>query len=261
MSNYTLYAIWNNDLDYRFCEGYENVENNNYNSWIMEPANAFSSLIFIYYSCIGLYRERNHVISNEMRYSYMMLIICGIGSFLFHSQFIYIFRLMDEIPMIILATTSAWVYSRYLLHYTICVPDMIQFFWMFYCVSLISLTPFISPTIFRVGFGIPIIYTFLLLKSFVLCYRELIQWYVVSILSISIGFICWNVDNIYCNSIINMFKFHLWWHLFVGYAAYTLIEFSFYFHLRRKEYFSNEIIIMKQYGIFLYIDTKPNIDK
>ena len=252
---HTIDTIWNDRVSFYFCEGRIHDELGITSSlWIEEPSNAISSLLFCVIGYYGLFRKRRHNISEQMKYTYTIFTICGLGSFLFHSHFIHLFRYMDEIPMVLLGITSAYTYSIYLINNNSLYYYVVPAFWQGYGIFILSCNPYLSPECFRLGFGIPMIYTYGLLYSYVSTIPILYKWYMNSLYTICLAFLLWNIDVWFCNSYVNAAKFHMLWHILIGYSANTLIELSFYFYLKKeKNYFHNEIQF-KDDMFFLHID-------
>ena len=69
---HTIDTIWNDRVSFYFCEGRMHDEWGITSSlWIEEPSNAISSLLFCVTGYYGLFRKRHHIISEQMKYTYI----------------------------------------------------------------------------------------------------------------------------------------------------------------------------------------------
>ena len=111
---------WDDYVGFGFCEskiearGNGGVNGGVNGVGVDEPFNALSSLAFVLYGINGLRKTRtnHHVI-----FCNSLLIFCGIGSILFHLKLCHLFRYLDEIPMILLSSYSAYFFSSTILYY------------------------------------------------------------------------------------------------------------------------------------------------
>ena len=209
---------WNDYVGFGFCESRIESQNNSgvYGVYGVadEPFNALSSLAFVLYGINGLRKTKtnHHVI-----FCNSLLIFCGIGSILFHLKLCHLFRYFDEIPMILLSSYSAYFFSSSIFGY----HKLHCFFWTSYALFLISANVFLDPTIFRILFGIPLAYTMYVLTYI---YHVFQEEYNGILTYMCIGLLFWILDMHLCSPIVNIMRLHCFWHLFIGYAAYQLID-------------------------------------
>lgn len=204
--------------------------------YIAEFWNTVSNVVMIVPPLLnGLYYWR---IGLELRYVYLnfALFVVGIGSWLFHMTLKYEMQLLDELPMIY--GTAMIIYT---LHHTvsnikyesnsdIVIP-------VSYCVtaSLVYIT-MRNPILHQTFYGCLVF--LLIYKSVQACktQQRIIPYAMISFFLYLIGFILWNIDNVYCSSVRHarhhtryeykpITQLHAWWHLFSGLASSLQIVF------------------------------------
>lgn len=186
-----------------FCE-----QDNLHSSFIVEYYNTISSLPYIFLGYYGFYYYKQLHYKNN--YSFILLILIGFGSCLFHATMNRFTQLLDEIPMIWLNT---------FLIYQIC--DSYLFFILSFMITIIY-SIYHSYTIFLIYFGYTGLLIFLIpifLNKNLLAKRLLI----LSLTLFIFGFIQWIIDNTFCSYVHNYYL-HAWWHILSGFSVYFYIQ-------------------------------------
>jgi len=238
---------WNTHSNFNFCEG--QISAYHHNKYFEEFINSISSLFITFLGVYGLYISRNFKLSKGVIKSYVLLIICGIGSALFHSNLIELFRYLDEFPMILSSTYSTYIFSYYfansrLLKYLLCL------FWYSYCIILMALNIFIHPDLFRTLFGIPMALTIIII-TIVSIKKNIIRRIIPRLIILPVVAVTlWSIDMHYCCSYIHYLYLHTCWHILIGYTAILIIEINIIFTLYRKKCNMDQIIIYDKFPLF-----------
>uniref|UniRef100_A0A3Q2WHG8 Alkaline ceramidase n=1 Tax=Haplochromis burtoni TaxID=8153 RepID=A0A3Q2WHG8_HAPBU len=184
--------------------------------YIAEFWNTVSNLIMILppiYGAIQTFRD-----GLESRYicSFLGLAAVGVGSWCFHMTLLYEMQLLDELPMI---------YSTCIV--SVSISCMIQL-----CFKSKHLP------CFQVMYG-ALVACLVLRSIFIVTW--VYPWhkplFYTSLAIFLLGFLLWNIDNIFCDSLRAsrqtlppgvgvVTQFHAWWHIFTGLGSYLHILFS-----------------------------------
>lgn len=81
----------------KWCE-----DKNVYSDYIIEWYNALTGICLSLSGVLFYLNNRNNIFISKFNETTIILIILGIGTVLFHSTLLYIFQLVDEIPMLLL---------------------------------------------------------------------------------------------------------------------------------------------------------------
>uniref|UniRef100_A0A8C6SK24 Alkaline ceramidase n=1 Tax=Neogobius melanostomus TaxID=47308 RepID=A0A8C6SK24_9GOBI len=191
---------------------------------IAEFWNTVSNLIMIIPPICGAIQTYRDGL--EFRYicSFIGLTAVGIGSWCFHMTLLYEMQLLDELPMIY--STCVFVYCLYE-----CFKQekTISFF-------LIALLLLFSVSVILCRRLITAYYLITMLYS-LYCECRVYPWLkplcYTSLGIFMLGFLLWNIDNIFCDSLRNtapgvgvVTQFHAWWHIFTGLGSYLHILLS-----------------------------------
>uniref|UniRef100_A0A3Q2TT17 Alkaline ceramidase n=1 Tax=Fundulus heteroclitus TaxID=8078 RepID=A0A3Q2TT17_FUNHE len=201
--------------------------------YIAEFWNTVSNLIMILpplYGAVHTYRN-----GLEFRYicSFLGLSAVGVGSWCFHMTLLYEMQLLDELPMIY--STCVFVYCLYECFKQ---ENSISLFpivlLLIFSVSVTS--KYVSP--FQVMYGVLV--ACLVMRSIFIVtwvYPWLRALCYTSLGVFLLGFLLWNIDNIFCDSLRAsrqmmppgvgvVTQFHAWWHIFTGLGSYLHILLS-----------------------------------
>ncbi|KAM8897921.1 alkaline ceramidase 3 [Spinachia spinachia] len=206
--------------------------------YIAEFWNTVSNLIMILppiYGAVQTFRD-----GLEFRYicSFLGLAAVGVGSWCFHMTLIYEMQLLDELPMIY--STCVFVYCLYecfkeenrvgllpialLLIFSVSVT-VVYLQWKEPVFHQVMYGALVACLVMRSVFIVTWMYPWLR----PLCYTSLGVFL--------LGFLLWNIDNIFCDTLRTSrqmlpsgvgvaTQFHAWWHIFTGLGSYLHIILS-----------------------------------
>ena len=213
------------------------------NHYIAEFWNTITNLGFILPSIYGM---RNcHKLNIEARYTYsfILLLLVGVGSWMFHMTLRYEMQLLDEIPMMWCGS-----YIVYCLYRSRCIgftkeARIVGFILVAHCtIGTLLYMANKNPIFFQTMFGLVVISGVSL--SIYQNYRHYspLGWKLskAAVIFTIIGFLFWNLDNLYCDQLSNIrerrlrehsiltylspiTQLHGWWHIFAGCATYAQI--------------------------------------
>uniref|UniRef100_A0A669D2P3 Alkaline ceramidase n=1 Tax=Oreochromis niloticus TaxID=8128 RepID=A0A669D2P3_ORENI len=187
--------------------------------YIAEFWNTVSNLIMILppiYGAIQTFRD-----GLESRYicSFLGLAAVGVGSWCFHMTLLYEMQLLDELPMIYSTCVFVYSYSEAELRKKVYLQ------WK-------------EPVFHQVMYG-ALVACLVLRSIFIVTW--VYPWhkplFYTSLAIFLLGFLLWNIDNIFCDSLRAsrqtlppgvgvVTQFHAWWHIFTGLGSYLHILFS-----------------------------------
>ena len=184
----------------------------------------------------------------ELRYTlcYALLLLTGIGSWMFHMTLLFEMQLLDELPMV--WGGSFMLYSLYRSRNSFVDGGRIVGV-ILLCYAIVVTVAYLvnkNPVFHEVMYGILISAIVLLaIKYHCLYYKkEANMFYKISFFGgmflYAFGFTLWNIDNNFCNGITHLretklgsnelltylsplTQLHGWWHLMAGYATYLHI--------------------------------------
>uniref|UniRef100_A0A3Q1EQ81 Alkaline ceramidase n=1 Tax=Acanthochromis polyacanthus TaxID=80966 RepID=A0A3Q1EQ81_9TELE len=198
--------------------------------YIAEFWNTVSNLIMILPPIYGAIQTFRDGLESRYIFSFLGLAAVGVGSWCFHMTLLYEMQLLDELPMIY--STCVFVYSEWVKKnvnsseilfvpassYSVSNPDTCLLFQVMYGALVACL---VMRSIFIVTWVYPWLRP--------LCYTSLGIFL--------LGFLLWNIDNIFCDSLRAsrqtlppgvgvVTQFHAWWHIFTGLGSYLHILLS-----------------------------------
>ena len=220
-----------------WCEAnYENVY------FIAEFWNTVSNLGMIIPPVYGIYHCYRQGLENKFIVNYALLLLTGIGSWMFHMTLKYEMQLLDELPMVWGA--SYMLHTLYEIHMctkkgTARVGIVIA---AYSSILTISYLIFPNPIYYEVMYGILILANIILgmRRSYIDGGQVTGILFFGGLLLYAIGFVFWNIDNHFCSFlssfreniranndllavILPLTQLHAWWHLLAGYAGYIHI--------------------------------------
>lgn len=225
-------------------------EDYNITYYCAEAVNTATNLVFIWLGVKGLRNVIAYGHSPVFILAWLGYIIIGLGSMAFHTTLKYSMQLADELPMI----------------YTVCILSYAAFSYgrstkvkTTVALALVGTASFITayylyakdPVFHQVAYGILVLST--TSRGFYAMERQLkpalqkripaqvdehmrtmrrLAW--SGILMFLLGFIIWNLDNIFCHHLIStrnsillpwaaVLEGHAWWHILTGLGAYHMI--------------------------------------
>uniref|UniRef100_A0A8D1V9X2 Alkaline ceramidase n=2 Tax=Sus scrofa TaxID=9823 RepID=A0A8D1V9X2_PIG len=208
--------------------------------YIAEFWNTVSNLIMIIPPVFGAIQSVRDGLEKRYIASYLALTVVGMGSWCFHMTLKYEMQLLDELPMIY--SCCIFVYCMFECFKT---KSSVNYHLLFTLVlfSLIVTTVYLKvkePIFHQVMYGM-LVFTLVVRSIYIVTwvYPWLRGLGYTSLGIFLMGFLLWNIDNIFCDSLRNFRKkvppiigvttqFHAWWHILTGLGSYLHILFSLY---------------------------------
>ena len=245
--------------------------------YIAEFWNTITNLGMIIPPIYGLINCRQLGIEPRYSYSFILLLLVGIGSWMFHMTLRFDMQLLDEIPMMWCGS-----YIVYCLYKSRCSKStnrtkiVSTLLWSNCLLGTILYLFNKNPIFFQTIFGL--IVTFGIILSFHYNYNHYtslgMKLSIAAVIFTLVGFLCWNIDNLYCDQVTSLrnevlkprksLKFlspltqlHGWWHLFAGFATYSQILSC----IQHRLFFLNvkHSLDTSWTGVFIRIDEKQNL--
>ncbi|OLY85213.1 Alkaline ceramidase 3 [Smittium mucronatum] len=217
-----------------WCE--ENYLTSNY---IAEFWNTLTSMIFVVLAFISIRQCIKYKLQKRIIVLFLGIALVGIGSVLFHMTLKLSTQLLDELPMIYVTNSFAYllIESGSELKYGLALPIFVFALDVAITVTYIFL---LNPIFHQVSFGAVIIFSFVF--SAILLRRlpnsshgkkRLNSLLLRAFFGFLFGFAAWNLDNICCNSLRSfrirfgapwdaLLQMHGWWHILTAYSAHCL---------------------------------------
>ncbi|KAH9456761.1 hypothetical protein MJO28_006829 [Puccinia striiformis f. sp. tritici] len=241
--------------------------------FIAEFTNTISNLIFVSWAIYGIKNCRDQNLPLPFVLCQVGIALVGIGSFLFHATLRYEWQLGDELPMIFAGAMSAYVTfdtgspnlprSRFVR----CLPSLLIIYsfgvtaiYLWYPNPVFHQTAFAAISLITTSRSV-----YISLSAPERTYREKknksdgIRYSLGGTIMFIIGFLIWNIDNLYCDRISQLKEYlgtpwsfiiegHAWWHLATGTGTYLNAVGTQLMSLSLKE--GSEGFEIKRGGIF-----------
>ncbi|ODV62541.1 ceramidase [Ascoidea rubescens DSM 1968] len=249
-----------------FCE-----ENNVISPYIAEFINTLTNSLYIAVSIYSMYSTHKNKLEKRFQLTFFLFCVVGIGSWLFHMTLLYHYQLLDELPMV----------------YATCVP-----FWSLYSSNMtLRNRKWFAGTLVSVLVVLTLIYielrnsiyqqvayallnVLVVYKSYQLTkkvdrlkyqkqWNHLYRSMMIGVWTFNLGFLCWNLDNIYCDFFIELrrqvglpygmlIEGHGWWHIFTGIGVYNFVIFLEFLRCF-------EIGVQDQYALIWHCKCLPEV--
>merc|ERR1740137_362008 len=130
--------------------------------------------------------------------SFLLLLLVGIGSTMFHMTLQYSMQLMDEIPMV--WSSSAFIYSLYMTPSKPGEKGLLPLFLLSLYSTLFTLIYSIwqDPLVHQVMYGVLVVVMILQASSMLYHDRETtsLKLFVAGLILYGVGFLLWNIGNL-----------------------------------------------------------------
>ncbi|KAF8921976.1 ceramidase [Mucidula mucida] len=221
--------------------------NYQFSYYIAEMANSFSNVFSISLAFYGIRNVVRESLPGRYSAGFLGFAMVGIGSFAFHATLLFHYQLADELPMIYVASLSLWfLYDRkpgfsmtsvrtITSLITIAVLDAL-FTWSY----ILYRNPIYHQVVFgAIVLGSAIRIAYLLKWSEIRTKipdekkAQIANIYTMGAAIFVLGFLVWNLDNIFCD-LLTVWKTslgwpaafllegHSWWHVFTGIGTYYM---------------------------------------
>jgi len=215
---------WDDPVPVGFCERQWSTPG----GFFYEPANALSSLAYLAVAWVGGTRGGGDTWS---RLLYSCLFLCGIGSFFYHSFMIEVFRVLDEVSILLLVSLGSYValddadvlggiqrsheqkfwWSVSLLAVFFCALTLEIFFKEFFLFCLVStVVALIIPSC-----------AYLSRRRFRMREQKFLSR---AIVTFTVALTAWSIDLIFCSQWISFVYLHSWWHVWSAIGVSYFIE-------------------------------------
>lgn len=218
-------------------------ENYTVSPYLAEFVNTTTNLGFMLFSLFGIYNTLRNGFSKTFIIAYLGVMFVGFGSWCFHMTLQYNMQLLDELPMIYVASIMVW-------HTYIAEPNHQVSYKLPLCLTLYSGLVTWSyliikdPVFHQVSYAIlvlGVVYRAITLFQKVpksLSYERprvhALLW--MSALGFVVAFILWNIDNQFCHSLRawrhsvsfltgSISELHGWWHIGTALGVYYFVVF------------------------------------
>uniref|UniRef100_W5KG85 Alkaline ceramidase n=1 Tax=Astyanax mexicanus TaxID=7994 RepID=W5KG85_ASTMX len=196
-------------------------------SFYIAEFNTVSNLIMIIPPILGALQTSKNGLEIRYVWAYLGLAV-GVGSWSFHMTLQYEMQLLDELPMIYSCCVFVYCYEcfkqkngiNYFLIALLLLFSIIVTVWKEPVFHQVMYGMLVACLVFRCVF---IVTVYPWLRA--LCYTSLTVFL--------LGFVLWNIDNIFCDSLATrqslppvvgaVTQLHAWWHILTGLGSYLHI--------------------------------------
>ncbi|KAI9480486.1 MAG: alkaline dihydroceramidase [Benjaminiella poitrasii] len=219
-------------------------ENYTVSPYLAEFFNTTTNLGFVFFSLFGVYNILKNESSKTFILAYIGVIFVGFGSWCFHMTLQYKMQLLDELPMIYVASLVMWLTyladpntkNRFAVPLVLSIYSAV----VTYSYLIINNPIFhqVSYAILVIGIVVRATYLFQQLPQqddinrYEKPRMQMLLW--LSALGFIIAFILWNIDNQFCSNlrhwrstvpvmIGSVSELHGWWHIGTALGVYYFI--------------------------------------
>ena len=203
--------------------------------YFAEFYNALSSLVYVVAGGVGLIFSRQWVYDWRIQAAWIMLIVVGIGSVLFHSTMRFAMELCDEIPMLLLILAfligkedCVWFMSGTVGRYRFRIVAM-----SLIALSIVLYLIFGVYEIFVYSFGLAVLFE---IGIDLACRPKTWQTrasFGIAVACIGTGYIVWQLEQRLCEKHPNFWPLHIIWHMLSCFGAVFAIVHNVF--LRREK--------------------------
>uniref|UniRef100_A0A0W0F1J5 Alkaline phytoceramidase n=1 Tax=Moniliophthora roreri TaxID=221103 RepID=A0A0W0F1J5_MONRR len=221
--------------------------NYQFSYYVAEMANSVSNLFTIYLAIHAAMK----VIQERLPYRFLIGCIgfafVGVGSMAFHATLLYEAQLMDELPMVYVASMSLWLLYDYQQGFDLRsfrTKNHVAALLLFDVLFTWSYSLYRNPVYHQMVFAILVISCALriayLLKASPVRDRvppnkkkSIARVFFTGAFTFAFGFLVWNLDNIFCDFLSGLkglvgyplafcLEGHSWWHILTGLGTYYM---------------------------------------
>jgi len=210
--------------------------------FIAEFWNTVSNLSMIIPPLCGIIHCYEYGLEKVFTLNYVLLLLTGIGSWMFHMTLLYEMQLLDELPMVWGA--SCMLYTLYVTGVSPKEQRKYVGIVIFLYATILTITYLIIQNVFyyQILYGVLISANIILgiKKNYKLCGETTGLLFFGGLVLYSFGFMFWNIDTQFCSMLTTtrntkmlnhggltylspITQLHGWWHLLAGYAGYIHI--------------------------------------
>ncbi|KAF8810306.1 alkaline phytoceramidase [Phlegmacium glaucopus] len=216
-----------------------------FSPYIAEIANTFSNLFMVGLALCGALQATKENLPTRFLLGYAGLALVGVGSFLFHATLLFEAQLADELPMIYVGSMSLFLLfdnePGFGLHSTRSKLILVLIA-LFNVLFTWSYMVYRNPVYHQIVFA-SIIFSVTGRVTYILKISEashripaeakktIAHFFSIGAVLFAVGFLIWNVDNIFCHTLTKwkvsigwpvafLLEGHSWWHILTGAGVY-----------------------------------------
>lgn len=216
--------------------------NYQFSYYIAELTNTFSNLFSIFLAIWSAVLAANQSLPTRYIVGYGGMALVGVGSFAFHASLLFQAQLADELPMIYVGAMSLWILFDVKTNSGIHLRVLLLA--LFDIIFTWSYMIYRNPIYHQIVFAIIVISTAVRV-TYLLKWSELTSsipdntkstigtLFGVGASLFALGFLVWNLDNIYCDTLTSWknivgwprafaLEGHSWWHILTGAGAHYM---------------------------------------
>lgn len=234
--------------------------NYQFSRYIAEAANSFSNLFTICLAAYGAAQSFTEKLPRRYLVGYAGFALVGLGSFIFHATLLFEAQLMDELPMVYVASYCCAILFDTTRGFELRKSNALQlgaiftvfnvlFTWSYY----ISRNPVYHQVIFATLMFITTFRTAYLLRNGEFSKRlpqaqrsTITRLFSSGAATFAFGFLIWNMDNVFCSKITRwkhtvgwpaafLLEGHSWWHILTATGTYLMLIGNTYLTLCIKD--------------------------
>ncbi|RPD57100.1 alkaline phytoceramidase [Lentinus tigrinus ALCF2SS1-6] len=238
--------------------------NYQFSRYIAEAANTFSNIFTVALAVYGAAQSVSEKLPPRYLAGYAGFALVGIGSFIFHATLLFEAQLMDELPMIYVASYCCAILFDTSRGFSLKDSNAkelgiifavfnVLFTWSYY----VSRNPLYHQFVFAGLLFVTTFRTIYLLRNGDISKRlpQALRSSVARLFSygagtFAFGFLVWNLDNIFCSYITRwknavgwpaafLLEGHSWWHILTALGTYLMLIGNTYLTLCIKDDYSN----------------------
>ncbi|KAH8110625.1 alkaline phytoceramidase [Phellopilus nigrolimitatus] len=226
-----------------FCEA-----NYQFSKYVAEMANAFSNIITVWLALHGANKIREQGLPSRYLFGFLSLAVVGIGSFAFHATLLHTAQLSDELPMVYTASCAQFILldtargfsirgnrkSQLLLFGILFVDILFTYSYWMYRNPIYHQVVFAGIMLFISARGVWLLHFSEASANLDAETRRTIGiQYNAGAGTFVLGFVIWNLDNVFCDALSRwkasvtwpaafFMEGHSWWHVFTAYGTYLM---------------------------------------
>ncbi|OCH86660.1 alkaline phytoceramidase [Obba rivulosa] len=222
--------------------------NYQFSQYVAEATNTFSNLYTIALALYGAAQARSEGLPKRYLTGYTGFALIGLGSFIFHATLLFEAQLADELPMVYVASyCSAMLFDTqpgFSWHNSNALPLSLGFL-LFNALFTWSYYLYRNPVYHQVVFA-AIMLTNVFRTAYLLRDRDIAKRlpdaekekiarvFTTGVLLFVLGFVIWNLDNIFCSGVTGwkhalgwptafLLEGHSWWHILTATGTYLML--------------------------------------
>jgi len=239
--------------------------------YMAEFWNTITNLFMILAPVKCIYEVYRQKFESRYAYLYLLIMLTGIGSWMFHMTLLYEMQLLDELPMVWGSCYMVYVHYKVQIEPKKKTWKMAVMMFLYAVIVTIVYLMNKNPIFFQGSFGLLVALLTIMDVRLNMRVKSKEGWKIFKIgfSAFLLGFLCWNIDNEFCPGIRTIrsqlnplglspvTQLHGWWHILVGYGNHLHIQAKI-FH---RQKFLGDDVELKVTLLGLEAMRKENKDK